>query len=276
MFMNPFVKDVDAASFQSDVLDRSHQVPVVVDFWAEWCGPCKILGPTLERVAEEGGGSWELAKLDVDANQQLAMQFRVQGIPTVIAFKDGQPVDQFTGAVPEAKVREFVGALVPSPLDMEAARGEMLWEQGDDEQAEAAFRSVLATDPTHQIAGLGLAGMLLERNESEAALEVLGRLAPTQEVRQLAAAARLGTTEGVEAFDGADPSDPNVGLGRAKALVAAGRYEEALTGLLSVVELRHPELSDQARSVMVDVFELLGNEDPLTQTFRRKLASALY
>jgi putative thioredoxin len=274
--MNPFVKDVDAASFQSEVLDRSHQVPVVVDFWAEWCGPCKILGPTLERVAEEGGGSWELAKLDVDANQQLAMQFRVQGIPTVIAFKDGQPVDQFTGAVPEATVREFVGGLVPSPLDMEAARGEMLWEQGNDEEAEAAFRSVLTSDPTHQIAGLGLAGMLVERNESEAALEVLGRLAATQEVRQLSAAARLGTTADVEAFAGADLSDPEVALGRAKALVAAGRYEEALTGLLSVVELRHPEVSDQARSVMVDVFELLGNEDPLTHAYRRKLASALY
>jgi putative thioredoxin len=274
--MNAFVKNVDAASFQSEVIERSHQVPVVVDFWAEWCGPCKTLGPTLERVAGESGGSWELAKVDVDANQQLAMQFRVQGIPAVIAFKDGQPVDQFTGAVPEAQVRQFIESLVPSPLDLEAARGELLWERGEDEAAEASFRAVLASEPTHQIAGLGLAGMLLERGDQRGALEALARLAPTQEVRQLAATARLGTSTAPEDFAGADLSDPEVHLEYSKAMAAAGRYEEAFTGLLAIVELRREDISDQARVVMVDLFELLGNDDPVTQTYRRRLASALF
>ncbi len=270
------VKNVDAAAFEHEVLRRSFEVPVVVDFWAEWCGPCKVLGPTLERLATEGGGAWELAKIDVDANQQLAMQFQVQGIPTVVAFKDGRPVDRFTGAVPEPQIRQFIERVVPSELDMLAAEGEMLWEQGEDDRAEAAFRTVLATDPSHQIAGLGLAGMLLERDDGPGCLDVLSRLAPTEDVRRLQATARL-TASDLESDLPAEPPDaPEARLDYAKAVAANGRYQEAFEVLLDLVALRDEQYSDGARLVMLDLFELLGPEDPLTTTYRRRLASALF
>ncbi len=269
------IKNVDAAAFQDEVLQRSYEVPVVVDFWAEWCGPCKVLGPTLERLATEGAGAWELAKIDVDANQQLAMQFQVQGIPTVVAFKDGRPIDRFTGAVPETQIRQFLEKVVPSQLDMLAAEGELLWERGDDERAEQAFRSVLAADPSHQVAGLGLAGMLLERGDGAGCLDVLARLAPTEDVRRLQAAARLTAPEGVEVAD-EPPADLPGRLDHATVLAARGRYEEACELLLDIVAAKDEATSEAARLVMLDLFELLGAEDPLTTTYRRRLASALF
>ncbi|NIS28926.1 MAG: thioredoxin, partial [Actinobacteria bacterium] len=119
-----YVKDIDQQTFGQDVLQRSHEVPVVVDFWAAWCGPCKVLGPALERVTEEYGGAFELVKVDVDANQALAQQFAVQSIPTVIAFRDGEPVSQFMGAIPEPQIRTFIDAILPTELDrkVDAAR----------------------------------------------------------------------------------------------------------------------------------------------------------
>jgi putative thioredoxin len=275
--MSTNVKDVTAAEFAHAVLERSHEVPVVVDFWAEWCGPCKVLGPTLERLAGEGAGSWELAKVDVDQNQQLAMQFGVQGIPTVIGFKDGRPAAQFTGAVPERQVRDFISSLVPSELDVAADRAYIALDEGNEEAAEATWRAILAEVPSHEGAGVGLAGLLLDRGDNEAALDVLARLAPTEAVRQMQAAARLsGGSDLVELEQAAASGGIEHSLAYARGLAAAGDYEDALDRLIEIVSQRQEPFSEEARTTVLDLFELLGPENQLTSTYRRRLASALF
>jgi putative thioredoxin len=269
--------DVDSGGFATDVIERSHTVPVVVDFWAEWCGPCKVLGPTLERLAEEGGGSWILAKVDVDQNQQLAGRFGVQGIPTVVAFKDGEPVSRFTGALPEAQVRAFIDSFVPSELDEAAEHAARLADEGRIDEAEAAYRSVLAADASHEDAGMGLAGILLERGEAREAVEVLERLGRSEPVVRMLAAARLSDVGDLAALEqAAADGAPEDRLSYARGLAAAGRHEDALTILLDLVSERHEGLSDDARLTMLDVFDVLGPDHPLTAEYRRRLASALF
>jgi putative thioredoxin len=262
----------------SAVVERSREVPVVVDFWAAWCGPCRVLGPMLERLAEEGGGSWELAKVDVDANQQLAARFGVQGIPTVVGFRDGRPVAQFTGALPEAQVRAFLDDLVPSELDLATEQGALLLEGGDAAGAEAAWRAVLAADPAHIEAGTHLASLLIDRDQPAEALVLLDRLAPTAEVARLRAAAHVLEGSGdleVLATAAADPDDHAAGLAYGRALAAAGRHAEALERLVEVVAARVGPPSEDARAAMLDLFELLGDH-PLVTEYRRRLASALF
>lgn len=272
------VKDISTADFPTQVIERSHEIPVVVDFWAEWCGPCKVLGPTLERLASESAGGWELAKVDVDQNQQLAMQFGVQGIPTVVAFKDGNPVSRFTGALPEAQVRQFLDQLQPSELDLLAQSGEAALERGDDADAEQAFRSVLSQDAGHEAAGLGLAGLLLEAGDRTGALDVLARLARTEDVKRFEAYARLSADEEVDLESLAEAAESGAEtdlVAYARGLVGAGRHADALEPLIEVVTLRGDE-ADQARLMALDIFELLGPDSPITGEYRRRLASALF
>src|SRR5436309_6683870 len=151
-----FVFDVTEETFSGDVLDRSRDVPVVVDFWAAWCGPCKQLGPVLERLAEEAAGSWVLAKVDVDANPGLADVFGIQGIPAVRAFQDGREVAEFTGALPEPAVREWLGRLGPSPADLAYAEGAALQQAARLDEAAARYRHALAEAPGHAAAGTAL------------------------------------------------------------------------------------------------------------------------
>ncbi len=275
--MSTYVTDVDATDFATAVVERSREVPVVVDFWAAWCGPCKVLGPTLERLADESGGSWVLAKVDVDRNQQLAGQFGVQGIPTVVAFRDGRPVSRFTGALPEAQVRAFLDELVPSELDLAAEQGSLSLEAGDAAAAEAAFRSVLDRDPAHEAAGLGLADLLLERGDRDEAIEVLGRLPQTEAVKRVSAAARLAPAGDVAALEAEAASGrPEPVLALALALAGRGDHRRALELLVDLVGRREPEISDRARLAALDVFEVLGPDHPVTLEYRRRLASALF
>ncbi|MDX1691319.1 MAG: thioredoxin [Acidimicrobiia bacterium] len=274
------VKDIDQQTFGQDVLQRSHEVPVVVDFWAEWCGPCKTLGPALERVADEYGGAFELVKVDVDANQELARQFGIQSIPTVIAFRDGNPVSQFMGAVPESQIRQFVDAILPTELDRAVERARDAALDGDPEGAARIFREVLAEAPDHQEAGTGLASLLIADGDHEEALIVLGKLARTPEVERLEAAARVqndGTTDLTPLRErvAADPDDMQARLELGRALAAGGEYEPALDLLLEVVRAGD-ELREPARQAMVDVFGILGAEHPLTASYRRALANALF
>ena len=274
------VKDIDQQAFGQDVLQRSHEVPVVVDFWAAWCNPCRVLGPTLERVAADHEGAFDLVKVDVDRNPALAAQFGVQGIPTVLAFRDGRPAARFTGALPEAAVRQWVSQILPTEIDglVDRARDAVL--DGNEVEAEVLFRRVLEEVPDHAEAGTGLAALLIARGETGEALILLGRLPRSGEVERLESAARIAAAQGsdlhaLEDRVTADPADTRSRLELGKALAARQEYEPALDHLLAVVRAGglHREA---ARAAMVDVFGLLGNGHPLTALYRRALASALY
>lgn len=274
------VKDIDEQSFGQDVLQQSHQVPVVVDFWAEWCGPCKVLGPALERVAEACQGAFELVKVDVDANPALARQFGVQGIPTVIAFRDGNPVSRFTGALPEAAIGQWVEQILPTELDklVDQARDFVL--EDNEAAAETLFRQALDQVPDHPEAGTGLAALLIARGETDEALILLGRLPRSAEVERLEATARVARNGSVDISDlearlAADPADGAARLELGQALAANGEHEAALDHLLEVVRLRG-EHRNAARQAMVDVFGILGDGHPLTTEYRRLLANELF
>ena len=275
-----FVKDVDTAAFEREVIERSKEVPVVVDFWAAWCGPCKVLGPLLEKLAGQFEGGFELAKIDVDSNQALAGQFGVQGIPTVVGFKDGAPVSQFTGALPEPQVLQWLREIVPSEADLLAATADDLLDEGDADAAERAYRQALVVDPNHVEAAAGLASLLIDAEKNEEALEVLGTLPPTQEIERLQAAARMGTIDisaipELQAALAADPENDPVRIELGKALAADHQFEASLDVLLEAVT-RGGENRDDARKAMLDVFEVVGPEHELTTAYRRRLASALF
>jgi putative thioredoxin len=274
------VRDITTEEFPQAVLQRSQEVPVVVDFWAEWCGPCKILSPVLEKLADEAAGAFELAKIDVDANPALAAQFGVQGIPMVIAFRHGAPVNSFTGALPESAVQSWLEQILPTEHDrtVDAARDAVL--EGDLVSAEARFRAVLSDVPDHLEAGTGLASLLIARGETEEALIVLGKLAPTPEVERLRSAARLSANRNddvgaLEAAVAAAPEDDAARIELAKALAGRAEYEPALDHLLAVVRARGEE-QEAARVAMLDIFGVLGDVHPLTSTYRRQLANALF
>ena len=231
--------DVTDATFQTDVVERSLTTPIVVDLWATWCGPCRTLTPILEKVVGETNGKVELVKVDVDANPAISQAFRVQSIPMVVAFKDGQPVDAFMGAQGEHEVRQFVERLLPT--ESETAISSLV-AAGD----EASLRQALELDPGNEDAIVALAELLVERGESEDALALLGRIPETDRTRHVAAMARVHLA----------PDDD---------------YDATLTGLLDRVKT-----DDEARQQFVDILELMGPHDPRTAEYRKQLTSRLF
>jgi putative thioredoxin len=264
---DPTVVEVTDADFDRLVLDGSKQRPVVVDFWAEWCAPCRQLGPVLERLADEKGGEFLLAKLDTDANPYTAARFDVRSIPLVVGFVDGRPVDSFLGAVPEPAVRQWVERLLPSSGDRAALGAEALERAGRFDEAEREYRAVLVAEPGNRAATLGLARSLASRGESSEAAETARTLLPDPEAERLLSALR------VDAWRSNDGSGG--GLDAAKAAAAAGRWREALDAMLAAVR-DDPQGRDEARAAMLDVFAVLGDDDPLVREYRTKLASALF
>jgi putative thioredoxin len=260
--MQPVVIETTDQDFMQTVVEESKTRPVVVDLWASWCGPCRTLGPILEQVAEDHGGEFLLAKLDVDANPYTAGQFGVQSIPTVIAFKDGQPVDGFIGAIPEPMVREFVGKLLPSEADREAQEALEDERDGDLDDAETKYREALEADPKNRDARLGLGRVLVDTNRDDEARQTLMPLLPDAEADRLLAQ--------VEVRSWANTTEPGT-LASAKRLAATGRYREALDGMLGALR-DDPD----ARQAMVEVFSVLGDDDPIVPEYRRRLANALY
>jgi putative thioredoxin len=260
--IKPVVIDATDQDFMDTVVEESKTRPVVVDLWASWCGPCRTLGPILEQVAEDHGGDFLLAKLDVDANPYTAGQFGVQSIPTVIAFKDGRPIDGFIGAIPEPMVREFVGNLLPTEADRDAQEALEVEQEGELDEAEAKYREALAEDPKNHDARLGLGRVLVETNRDDEARETLMPLLPDPDAERLLAQ--------LEIRSWAKETEPGT-LSSAKRLAAKGEYREALDGMLGALR-DDPD----ARQAMVEVFSVLGDEDPLVPEYRRRLANALY
>jgi putative thioredoxin len=283
----PAVVDVGDADFASEVIERSARQPVIVDFWAPWCGPCRQLGPALERVVQAQGGAVRLAKVNVDQSPQVARRFGVQSIPLVIAFKNGAPVAEFVGAQPEPVLRRFVASLLPSEADKLVAEALELHAGGHANAAEERLRGALAQDPRHSEALLALARVLAERGQTAEALGLLERISAAPAHLEQAAeklAAELRTAESAPAADlaalraraAAAPDDLAAQLELGRALAAARRYEEALPALLTVVERDKGFADEGARKAMLDVFGLLGGDHPLVAEYRRKLSSVLF
>ncbi len=242
--------DVDQASFERDVIERSHEVPVVVDFWAEWCGPCRALGPVIEKAVGERDGRVELVKVDTDANQALAQSFQIQGIPAVKAFRDGKVVAEFTGAQPKPAVERFLDSLLPSAADG-------LVEVAD----EASLRRALELEPGRGDAAIALARLLVDAGDDEGALEVLGNVAGSFAADGLAARIRArGDAELEAAFAALDDGDT----------------ERGLDALIESIRDTDGERRDELRRIVVGELDELGVEHPLARQTRRKLATALY
>jgi len=252
------IKDVGESGFTAEVVERSRELPVVVDFWAEWCGPCRQLGPALEQAINARAGKVELAKVDVDSNQSLAASFGVQGIPAVKAFRDGQVVAEFTGAIPPAQIEAFLDGLVPSPADELVAAGD-----------EASLREALAVDPRHPEAGARLSRLLLARGDREEAIALLDPLRGDFLAEGLLARAHLGPEDGNEA-------EAPAGLTAAFEAWDSGDYGAGLEALQEAMESESdPERRDLIRQVMVGVFTELGADHELAREHRRRLAAAL-
>lgn len=275
------VRDVTEATFASDVIERSKQTPVVVDFWAAWCGPCRVLGPVLERLAAEADGGFELVKVDVDTNPRLAQQYRVQGIPAVKAFRDGQMVNEFTGALPEPQVRAWLRGIVPSEADRQAARGQAAEDGGDPATAELAYREALMHDGAHPAASIGLARILAGRGETAEAEELLRPFPADPAAQRVRAqiklrAAATADPVALRARIEANPRDVAAHYKLGMALAAEDAYTAALDHLLEAVKIDRKHANDSARKAMLDLFTLLGDDDPRTRDYRRRLSSVLF
>ena len=257
------VVQVTDADFEQIVIQGSKDRPVVLDLWAEWCGPCKTLGPILEKVARERDGAFLLAKLDVDANPVVAGALGVQSIPTVVAFRDGEPMTGFVGSYPEDEVNRFVDTILPSEAELVAEEGQAEEEAGDLEGAEQRYRDALAVDPDNRDAAVGLARILAERGEEQEARELVTKHLPDPDAERVLATMEV---RGWAELDGTGALD------EAKRLAARGDWRDASERMLGALT----EDRDAARDAMITVFQVLGDDNPLVGEYRRKLTNALY
>lgn len=282
--MNEWVRDVTDATFEAEVVERSRSVPVLVDFWAPWCGPCRTLGPLLERLAAEYRGAFVVAKINVDENPRVAGDFGIRSIPAVKAVREGEIVDEFVGALPESALRELLRGILPSEADRLAELGGAAELGGDRAGAEALYRQALERDPNHPAARLGL-GRLLAESEPEVAIAELDRvLAGTPEratADRIAARLRLGRDNGAAETElrarlEKDPADLAARLELARALAAKEQYELALGHLLEIVKRDRGYEDEASRKSMLDIFNILGARHALTEKYRSELARVLF
>ena len=274
--------DVGLADFEQQVLEESRHRPVVVDFWAPWCGPCKSLKPILEKLAAEYGGKFLLAKVNSDDNQELATRYGVRGIPSVKAFINGEPVDEFSGALPEGEVRAFLDRLLPSPADEMRVQAAELRDAGDMPGALQKLAEASRLDPAHVGIRLDATEIMLDLGEADEARRLIGNLPDDADPRVPQLRARLqfmgeaGEDQAaLSARVKANENDLEARLKLANLYVAAGNYEAGMDQLLEIIRRDRSFEDDIGRKTLLSVFDLLGGGELVSQ-YRRKLASALY
>src|SRR5437764_3845451 len=287
------VIDVTTATFMAEVVDASFEQPVIVDFWAPWCGPCKQLGPLLERVVRGANGAVRMVKLNIDENPEIAQQMRIQSIPAVYAFKDGRPVDGFVGALPESQVKQFVqrlggGSGGPSPIDEALAMAKEAAQTADHASAAALYSQILQHEPEHTEALAGLARALIARGELDKAQEVLARvpkesanhadITAARSALELAEQAQkaMGDASGLKGRLEQSPDDHEARLERAPALFGRGERKAAVEELLTLFRRDRKWNEEAARKQLVKFFEAIGPTDPLTLSARRRLSSLMF
>lgn len=286
------IKDGSARTFAQDVIMASREVPVIVDFWAPWCGPCKQLGPVLEKVVQQAGGKVKLVKINVDENPQIAQQLRIQSIPAVFAFSNGQPVDGFVGALPESQVRQFVQRLAgdsgPSEIDQALEMAKQALNEGQLDRAVGIFGQILRVEPQNGKALAGLAQAYVKSGDLAQARQTLEMIGPDYrndpDVASARAAvdlaeqagAKAGETAALEAKVAQDPNDLQAKFDLAVALAATGVRERAVDLLLEIVQKDRAWNEEAARKQLIKLFEAFGPTDPLTVSARRRLSSILF
>jgi putative thioredoxin len=276
--------NVTAATFEQDVIEASKQAPVIVDFWAPWCGPCRALGPILEKLAIEYAGRFRLAKVNSDEDPELSRRFNVRSIPDVRAFRGGRQVDGFMGALPEREVRAFIEGIVPSPAELERQRAGELRRARDLAGAAVALRKAVDLDPAHGLARIDLAEVLIEAGQHDEAARQLEAVCPDVDwdarvdaLKQAIAFARAGGSENeLAARVAANPADLDARLAFASALAARKSWREAMDQLLEIIRRDKSWRDGAARKQMVAIFSLAAGEPDLISEYRRKLGSALY
>ncbi len=276
------VLDVTDADFQQSVLERSKTLPVVVDFWAPWCGPCRVLGPIIERVGAEHAGQVALVKLNTDENPRTAMTYRIQGIPAVKAFVDGKVAAEFVGAIPEPQVRAFFTRILPPKQDEDGAGARESEPSGDAGAAEAGYRSALAAQPGNVEALVGLAALLAARGDRDEAERLLERAPADRRAKSLKHRLFLqdfaARHEGEDLEGGAsrNPTDARARYRWGVMLAAREQYEAALEELLESVRLDRNLAEGAARKAALAVFDLLGLDSPVTKEYQRQLSRLLF
>jgi putative thioredoxin len=288
------VKNGSTATFMADVIDASHEAAVVVDFWAPWCGPCKQLGPALEKAVRDARGAVRMVKINIDENPELAQQMRIQSIPAVYAFKDGRPVDGFVGALPESQVKQFVSRLAansgagPSPIEEALQLAKEAMGAGDAARAGNIYAQILQHEPANAEAIAGLARIAINRKDFAKARQMLDR-APKEAASHAeigAARAALELAEAGQKAQGAlaelrqrlerNANDHEARYELASALFASGQREQAVDALLDLAKRDRKWNDEAARKQLVKFFEAMGHADPLTVAARKRLSSILF
>jgi putative thioredoxin len=283
---NTNIIETSEATFERDVIERSRDVPVVVDFWATWCQPCRMLGPILEKLATEANGAFVLVKAETERLPNVTAAFGARSIPAVFAVKDGRVVDSFVGLLPESAIRSWIERLMPTPAEQQLADAGGA-ESIDPHAAERLYRAAIEGAPNMPAAKVGLARLLLARDRADEALSVIaglearGFLEPeaeklTAEILLHAGGTDAGALAACRTEAAAHPDDLNLRFKLAEALAAAGAYPEALERALTIVEEGPKDLREAARTLMVHIFQILPDESELASEYRRGLSAAWY
>lgn len=277
MMASDYIIDVSEADFEQLVLAYSNNYPVVVDFWAEWCAPCRVVGPILKQIAEEAEGDFRLAKVNVDHNPKLAMRYSVRSIPSIKAFRDGKVVSEMVGAQPEPLLHQFISALIPSAAELTLVKAHSMLDMQQWKSAEKAYEEVLEDEPSQPGALLGLAKSLIQQGCAEDVKRLLEKLPPSREFASAEALLPL-----VYALTHAETSDSisdkpiDAAYNRAIRLINLGNIPAAMDGLIEVIRQNKRYRDGGARMVLLGLFELLGENNPLARQYRKELSLVLF